>query len=70
MILEGWRDAVWSGRYTAVRYDCASPSVARWIGRLAQKVGLTDNDFAAYVQTTGEQIAALPPAAPAVQPDR
>jgi hypothetical protein len=24
-ILKGWRDAIWSGRYTAVRYDCASP---------------------------------------------
>ena len=28
MILEGWRDAIWSGRYAAVRYDCASASVA------------------------------------------
>lgn len=28
MLLEGWRDALWSDRYTAVRYDCASPSVA------------------------------------------
>ncbi len=27
MILEGWRDAIWSGRYFAVRYDCrATPS--------------------------------------------
>ncbi|MGI8622260.1 MAG: hypothetical protein ACR2NB_01955 [Solirubrobacteraceae bacterium] len=64
MILEGWRDAVWSGRYLAVRYDCASPSVARWIARLAKKVGLTDSDFKAFVQTTAEQIAALSPAAP------
>jgi hypothetical protein len=61
MILEGWRDAVWSGRYLAVRYDCASPSVARWITRLAKKVGLTNADFTAVVQTTAEQIAALPP---------
>src|SRR5947209_6755430 len=30
MILEGWRDAVWSGRYAALRYDCANASVAHW----------------------------------------
>jgi hypothetical protein len=64
MILEGWRDAIWSGRYMAVRYDCASPSVARWITRLAKKVGLTGSDFTAVVQTTAKQIAALSPAAP------
>jgi hypothetical protein len=68
MILEGWRDAIWSGRYLGVRYDCASPSVARWINRLAKKVGLTDSDFTAAVQTTAEQIAALPPAAPDDEP--
>jgi hypothetical protein len=34
MILEGWRDAIWSGRYAAVRSDCASASVAVWINRL------------------------------------
>lgn len=62
MILEGWRDAIWSGRYLALRCDCASPSVARWITRLAKKVGLTDADFTAVVQTTAEHIAALPPA--------
>jgi hypothetical protein len=65
MILEGWRDAIWSGRYFVLRYDCASPSVARWITRLAKKVGLTDMDFTAAVQTTAEQIVALPPAAAA-----
>jgi len=31
MILEGWRDAILSGRYAGLRYDCASASVARWI---------------------------------------
>jgi hypothetical protein len=61
MILEGWRDALWSGRYIAVRYDCASPSVAHWINRLARKVGLTDSAFMATVQTTPEEIAALSP---------
>ncbi len=29
MILEGWRNAIWSGHYIAVGYDCASPSFAR-----------------------------------------
>jgi hypothetical protein len=62
MILEGWRDALWSGRYVVVRYDCASASVAHWIARLARKVGLTDSEFTAVVQTTAEQIAALSPA--------
>jgi len=62
LILEGWRDAAWSGRYHAVRYDCASQSVATWIARLARKTGLTDTQFTAQVQTTAEQIAALSPA--------
>jgi len=68
MILEGWRDAVWSGRYHAVRYDCASKSVAAWIARLARKVGLTDSQFTADVQTTSEQIAALSPVAVTTEP--
>jgi hypothetical protein len=68
MILEGWCDAIWSGRYAAVRYDCASASVARWIARLAKKVGLTDSDFKASVQTTAEQIAALAPDATISEP--
>lgn len=63
MILQSWRDALWSGRYVAVRYDCASPSVAHWINRLAKKIGLTDSAFMATVQTTAEDIAALSPAA-------
>lgn len=64
MILEGWRDAVWSGRYAAVRYDCASASVAHWIARLAKKVGLQRPHFIAVVQPTAEQIAALCAAEP------
>ena len=48
MILEGWRDAVWSGKYAAVRYDCASASVAHWIARLAKKVGLIAQFAASY----------------------
>lgn len=65
MILEGWRDAIWAGRYTVVRYDCASPSVAHWITRLAKKVGLTSSTFTAVVQTTAEQ---MPPSPPPPQP--
>ncbi len=65
MILEGWRDAIWAGRYTVVRYDCASPSVAHWITRLAKKVGLTSSTFTAVVQTTAEQ---MPPSPPPSQP--
>jgi len=63
MILEGWRDAIWSGRYTAMRYDCSSESVARWITRLARKVGLTGSEFITAVQADAAQIAALSPAA-------
>jgi hypothetical protein len=63
MILEGWRDAIWSGRYAAMRHDCSSESVARWITRLANKVGLTGSDFIAAVQANAEQIAVLSPAA-------
>jgi hypothetical protein len=59
MILEAWREAIWAGRYAAVRYDCASASVAKWITRLAKKVGLTGSIFTATVQTNAEQIAAL-----------
>jgi hypothetical protein len=69
LILEGWRDALWSGRYIAVRYDCASSSVAHWINRLAKKVGLTDSAFMATVQTTAEEITALSPAASDAEPD-
>ena len=59
MILEGWRDAIWSGKYAAVRYDCASTSVAHWIARLAKKVGLQRPRFTAVVQPTAHEIAAL-----------
>jgi hypothetical protein len=61
MILEGWRDAIWSGRYVGVHYDCASASVAQRITRLAQKVQLTGPEFVAVAQSTAEQIAAIIP---------
>jgi hypothetical protein len=63
MILEAWRDAVLSGRYESIHYHCASPSVAHWIRRLAQKVRLTAPDFSATQQMTAAEIAALSPAA-------
>jgi len=66
MILEGWRDAVVSGRYGAVRYDCSSQSVTHWISRLAKKVRLTSPAFVAAMQLSAEEIVALPPAAASV----
>ena len=63
MILEGWDYAIRSGRYASVHYDCASASVAHWIGRLAKKVRLRPPDFFAGVHMTAEEIAALSPAA-------
>jgi hypothetical protein len=41
MILEGWRDDIVSGCYSAVHYHCANDAVEHWIRRLARKVGLT-----------------------------
>ncbi len=69
MILEGWRDAILSGRYTAVHYHCASASVAHWISRLANKVRLSGPTFVAAVQMSAEEIAALSPAAPDAEAD-
>jgi hypothetical protein len=64
MILEGWRDAILSGRYAGVRYDCASASVAHWISRLAKNVRLGGPSFLAAVQMRANEIAALSPTAP------
>jgi hypothetical protein len=55
MILQGWHDAILSGRYGAVRYECANASVAHWINRLAKKVDLTAPAFVAAVQTAKPQ---------------
>ena len=63
MILEGWHDAILSGRYTGVHYHCASASVVRWISRLAKRVRLNGPMFVAAVQMRAEEIAALSPAA-------
>ena len=59
MILEGWRDALYAGRYSAVRYDCANAAVARMINRLGKKVGLSGATFGADPQSTADEIAAL-----------
>ncbi len=63
-ILEAWRDAISSGRYVAVRYDCVGESTARQIGRQAEKIGLNGSRFHAAAQMTTEQIAAIPPTPP------
>jgi hypothetical protein len=59
MILEGWRDAINSGRYVAVRYDCTTASVASWISRMSKRIGLTGSVFRASVQTTATELSAL-----------
>ena len=59
-ILEGWRDAVLNGRYSAVQYDCTDTSVTRWINRLARKVGLSRQTFIAVTQTSAAAIGAIP----------
>ena len=62
-ILEGWRDAVWTGRYAGVYYDCANASVAVWIKRLAKKLHLAAPELTAAVQLGADEIASLSPAA-------
>ena len=63
-ILEGWRDAVLNGRYSAVQYDCADPSVTRWITRLAANVSLSRSSFIAVTQKNAAEIAAISPTHP------
>jgi len=58
-ILEGWRNAVYAGQYSAVLYDCANDSVAHWISRLASKVRLTRSEFGVVIQARAEEIATL-----------
>jgi len=62
-VLEGWRDAVYAGQYSAVLYDCANASVAHWISRLAAKVRLTRSEFGVVIQARAEEIRILAPAA-------
>jgi hypothetical protein len=61
-ILEGWRNAVYAGQYSAVLYDCANDSVAHWISRLAAKVRLTRSEFGVVIQARAEEIGTLAPA--------
>jgi hypothetical protein len=62
-VLEGWRDAVYAGQYSAVLYDCANDSVAHWISRLAAKVRLTRSEFTVVIQARAREISTLAPAA-------
>ena len=62
-ILEGWRNAVYAGQYSAVLYDCANDSVAHLISRLAAKVQLTRSKFGVVIQARAQDIATLSPAA-------
>lgn len=60
LILAGWRDAVASGRYARVQYDCTDASVVHWISRLAKKVRFTAPDFKITEQPrAAAEIAAL-----------
>jgi hypothetical protein len=61
MILEGWRDAINQGRYSAVRYDCATDAAAARILRLARKARLGGEQLAVSVQLTVEEIRAITP---------
>ena len=61
-VLEGWRDAVYAGQYSAVLYDCANDSVAHWISRLAAKVRLTRSELTVVIQARAEEIGTLAPA--------
>ncbi|HTU29939.1 MAG TPA: hypothetical protein VMF07_11210 [Solirubrobacteraceae bacterium] len=59
-ILEAWRDAIVAGQYSVVRYDCANASLAHSISRLAENVRPGRSVFVAKVQTTADEIDALP----------
>ncbi len=58
-ILEAWQSAVHSGRYSGVRYDCASASVAQRIKRLADKLWLRSPEFFAAAQLNRDDILEL-----------
>jgi hypothetical protein len=60
-ILEGWRDAIRSGRYGGVRYDCAGEQAARGITTVAEMIGLDRPVFLAVAQTPPAEIAAIEP---------
>ena len=60
-VLEGWRNAIRSGRYGGVRYDCAGEQTAHQITNLAEKVGLGRPVFLAVAQMTAAEIASIKP---------
>jgi hypothetical protein len=60
-ILEGWRDAIRSGRYATVRYDCAGEDTAVRITRMAEQVGLGHPVFHATAQMSPTDVAAIEP---------
>lgn len=60
-ILEGWRDAIRTGRYATVRYDCASEETATRITRLAEEVDLGQPIFHATAQKSPAEVAAIKP---------
>jgi hypothetical protein len=60
-ILEGWRDAIESGQYVGVRYECTSESVAERVADVAERVQLNDPELFVTVQPTRDGI--LEPAA-------
>jgi hypothetical protein len=63
-ILEGWRDAIHSGQYLGIRYECTSESVADRVAYLAAKVHLAAHEFLATVQPTRDEILELANASP------
>jgi hypothetical protein len=67
-ILEAWRDAIYSGRYAGVRYDCGDEFTARRIMALGTKVGLDGSVFVAATQTSAAEISAIQPSPPRPQP--
>jgi len=60
-VLEGWREAIRAGRYSAVRYDCAGEQSASWISALAEQIGLHRSGFLAVAQNSPAEIAAIEP---------
>ena len=60
-ILEAWREAIYSGRYAGVRYDCGDEFTARRIMTLGRKLGLDSSVFIAAKQTSAAEISAIKP---------
>lgn len=58
-ILEGWRDAVWSGRYASIRYDCTSDAATQRIARIAKRASLNGSRFTVATQLPGPEIVAV-----------